>query len=200
MLILAYYLMFSTPNVGVSCLLGTFLLIGRQLEPRQHLNRVCFGLLMFEKLTKYLILTTICCLGISQIGAYSPVVAEEAKASSKAPERPYGYYINPICDAVKATDDQRKKILAISEELRPTIEPLKKKFVEKQAVFLSGMATGASAEDLLCAQRELGQIRGEINDQYLLMRLRVRKVLQPVQIAAYDDFIAKQGWSKKDQK
>ncbi len=152
---------------------------------------------MFDKLTKLLIIAGYACLFSGPLLIYQPVGADEAKKTSDGFEKPYGYYVNPILEAVKANDDQRKKITAIVEDLRPTIEPLRKKFREKQAVFLSGMTTGASAEDLLCAQRELSQIRGEINDQYLLMRLRIRKLLQPAQQIAYDDFLARQGWLKK---
>lgn len=162
---------------------------------------VRFGLLMFERVTKSFIVGMYLCLFIGLVVWNIPVGAGESKpASNDGFERPYGYYTPMILDAVKANEDQRKKITAIVEELRPTIEPLRKKFKEKQAVFLSGMGTGATAEDLLCAQRELGQIRGEINDQYLLMRLRVRKLLQPAQQELYDDFLAKQGWMRKTKK
>jgi len=150
---------------------------------------------MFERLSKSLVMAFSLCLFSGHLGLHLPVGANEAKSKADGFERPYGYYTNLILDAVNATDDQRKKIAAIVEELRPTIQPLRKKFKEKQTAFLSGMATGVSAEDLLCAQRELGQIRGEINDQYLLMRLRIRKLLQPAQLAAYDDFLAQQGWT-----
>lgn len=160
-----------------------------------------FGLLMFERVTKSLILGMYLCLFIGLVVWHMPVGAgEEKPQSNDGFERPYGYFTPFILEAVKANEDQKKKITAIVEELRPTIEPLRKKFKEKQTVFLSGMATGATAEDLLCAQRELGQIRGEINDQYLLMRLRVRKLLQPAQQELYDDFLAKQGWVKKPKK
>ena len=146
-----------------------------------------------------MIIAVYLCLFLGQVVGHIPVGADEAKPANDGFDKPYGYYTPFILNAVKATDDQRKKITAIVEELRPTIEPLRKKFKEKQAVFLGGMATGASAEDLLCAQRELGQIRGEINDQYLLLRLRVRKLLDPAQQNAYDDFLAKQGWVKKQK-
>ncbi|MCC7530545.1 MAG: hypothetical protein IT342_18620 [Candidatus Melainabacteria bacterium] len=152
---------------------------------------------MYDKLTKSLIIAFCLCLGAGQFGSRIPVGADEAKPANDGFDKPYGYYLKPILEAVKANDDQRKKITQIVEDLRPTIEPLRKKFREKQSMFLSGMAKGISAEDLLCAQSELGQIRGEINDQYLLMRLRVRKLLQPAQIVAYDDFLAHKGWIKK---
>ncbi|MBA3994045.1 MAG: hypothetical protein C0469_11010 [Cyanobacteria bacterium DS2.3.42] len=152
---------------------------------------------MNERVAKSLIIAFYLCLGLGQLGSFVPVGADEAKPANDGFDKPYGYYVNPILEAVKANDEQRKKITQIVEELRPTIEPLRKKFKEKQTAFLSGMATGASAEDLLVAQRELGRIRGEINDQYLLMRLRVRKVLQPSQLPAYDDFLAHKGWVKK---
>lgn len=182
-------------------LLGTFLLDGRHETYVYTKTResVRFRLLMYDRLTKSLIIAFYTCLGLGQLGSYIPVGAGEAKPASDGFDKPYGYYVKPILEAVKANEDQRKKITQIVEELRPTIEPLRKKFKEKQSAFLSGMAKGSSAEDLLCAQRELGQIRGEINDQYLLMRLRVRKLLQPAQIAAYDDFLARQGWLKKHE-
>lgn len=162
---------------------------------------VHFGLLMFERVTRHFIISMYSCLFIGLVVWHMPVGADPAKtATNDGSERPYGHFTPMILDTVKANDDQRRKITAIVEELRPTIEPLRKKFKEKQTVFLSGMASGASAEDLLCAQRELGQIRGEINDQYLLMRLRVRKLLQPAQQELYDDFLAKQGWMKKNKK
>lgn len=152
---------------------------------------------MNERVAKSLIIAFYTCLGLGQLGSFVPVGADEAKGANDGFDKPYGYYVNPILQAVKADDDQRKKITHVVEELRPIIEPLRKKFKAKQSAFLSGMATGASAEDLLVAQRELGQIRGEINDQYLLMRLRVRKLLQPSQLPAYDDFLAHKGWVKK---
>lgn len=180
-------------------LLGTFLMDGRHQTYVYTKTResVRFGLLMYDRLTKSLIISFYLCLGLGQMGSYIPVGADEAKPANDGFDKPYGFYVKPILEAVKANDDQRKKITQIVEELRPTIEPLRKKFKEKQAAFLSGMAKGSSAEDLLCAQRELGQIRSEINDQYLLMRLRVRKLLQPAQTYAYDDFLARQGWLKK---
>ncbi len=152
---------------------------------------------MSERFSKSLIIAVYLCLFLWQLVGHIPVGADEAKPANDGSEKPYGYYTPFILDAVKANEDQRKKITAIVEELRPTIEPLRKKFKEKQSVFLTGMSTGASAEDLLCAQRELGQIRGEINDHYLLMRLRVRKLLDPNQQNLYDDFLSKQGWIKK---
>lgn len=152
---------------------------------------------MSERIWKSLIIAAYLCLFLGQLVGRIPVGADEAKPANDGFEKSYGYYTPQILDAVKANQDQRKKITAIVDELRPTIEPLHKKFKEKQAVFLSGMATGASAEDLLCAQRELGQIRGEINDQYLLMRLRVRKLLDPNQQNLYADFLSRQGWMKK---
>jgi len=177
--------------------LGTFLLNGRLPVGTVSHIFILFGLLMFEKLTKFLIIAGYACLFSGPLLIHQPVGADETKKAADGFEKPYGYYVNPILEAVKANDEQRKKIVAIVEEMRPTIEPLRKKFKEKQITFLSGMTTGASAEDLLCAQRELGQIRGEINDQYLLMRLRIRKLLQPAQQVAYDEFLSRKGWIKK---
>ena len=153
---------------------------------------------MYKALTKFLIIAQCLGFGCGSIGSPIPALAtDESKPAEEKFDKPYGYHLNPILDAIKANSEQRKKITAILEEMRPMIEPLRVKFKEKQAVFLNGMATGASAEDLLCAQRELGQIRGEINDQYLLMRLRVRKLLNPTQIAPYEKYLAAQGWIKK---
>lgn len=155
---------------------------------------------MIERLSKSLIIALSLCVCSGNLGFHLPVGANETKAPEQGDEKPFGYYTTPILDAVNADENQRKKITAIVEELRPVIEPLKKKFKEKQSAFLGGMSSGATAEDLLTSQRELGRIRGEINDQYLLLRLRIRKVLQPQQMALYDDFLVKQGWRHKDQK
>ncbi len=72
-------------------------------------------------------------------------------------DKPYGYYVNPILQAVKANDDQRKKITQVVEELQiDDRADTRKKFKEKSnRHFCRGMAKGASAEDLLVAQREL---------------------------------------------
>ncbi len=52
--------------------------------------------------------------------------ADSKKTVADSTERPFGYHLQPILEAIKATPDQRKKISAIVEELRPTIEPLRK--------------------------------------------------------------------------
>jgi hypothetical protein len=62
--------------------------------------------------------------------------ADSKKAATDSTERPFGYHLQPILEAIKASPEQRKKITAIVEELRPTIEPLRKKFKEKQTSFL----------------------------------------------------------------
>lgn len=121
--------------------------------------------------------------------------ADSKKTVADSTERPFGYHLQPILEAIKATPDQRKKISAIVEELRPTIEPLRKKFKEKQTAFLNGMTKGVAAEDLLVAQSELGQIRSEMNAQYMIMRLKVRKLLQGDQITAYQKYMSSQGWT-----
>lgn len=121
--------------------------------------------------------------------------ADSKKAATDSTERPFGYHLQPILEAIKASPEQRKKITAIVEELRPTIEPLRKKFKEKQTSFLNGMTKGIAAEDLLASQSELGQIRSEMNAQYMVMRLKVRKLLEPDQITAYQKYMASQGWT-----
>ncbi len=60
---------------------------------------------------------------------------------------------------------------------------------------MNGMTKGVAAEDLLVAQSELGQIRSEMNAQYMIMRLKVRKLLQGDQITAYQKYMSSQGWT-----
>jgi hypothetical protein len=66
---------------------------------------------------------------------------------------------------------------------------------KNRLVSLNGMTKGIAAEDLLASQSELGQIRSEMNAQYMVMRLKVRKLLEPDQITAYQKYMASQGWT-----
>lgn len=125
--------------------------------------------------------------------------ASDRSASPPAPakadfNKPYGYHLGPILETIKATPEQKKAITAIMEEFRPKIEPMRAKFREARDIFLNGMMTGKSGEQIMSAQQEMERTRTAIGDEYMLMRLKVRKLLTPEQVPLYEEYRKKQGW------
>jgi hypothetical protein len=108
----------------------------------------------------------------------------------------FGSHLEPILKAIQASPDQRKQITEVFEDFRPKIQPLKAKYKEAQSQFLNAMVTGQSSEEIMLKQQDLNALYSRIVDQYCALHLRVRKVLTPNQIDAYEQYRAKQGWDK----
>lgn len=123
--------------------------------------------------------------------------AAPAAADKSDFSKPYGSHLGPILDTIKASPEQRKSITAIMEEFRPKIEPMRAKFREARDTFLNGMMTGKSGEQIMSAQQEMERTRTAIGDEYMVVRLRVRKLLTPEQIPLFEEYRKKQGWRSK---
>lgn len=118
-----------------------------------------------------------------------------ANAAAMANEK-FGTHLEPILKAIQATPDQRKQITEVFEDFRPKIQPLKAKFKDAQSQFLNAMVTGQSSEEIMLRQQDMNALYSRIVDQYCALHLRVRKLLTPNQIDAYEAYRAKQGWNK----
>jgi peptidoglycan hydrolase CwlO-like protein len=123
------------------------------------------------------------------------VTATPTNAASLANVK-FGSHLEPILKAIQATPDQSKQITEVFEDFRPKIQPLKAKYKEAQSQFLNAMVTGQSSEEIMLKQQDLNALYSRIVDQYCALHLRVRKVLTPNQIDAYEQYRAKQGWDK----
>jgi len=109
----------------------------------------------------------------------------------------YGSHLVPILQAIDATPDQRKQITDVVEEFRPKIQPMKSKYKEVQSEFLSAMMSGRAPEELMNKQEEMNELYSRIVNEYCLMNLRVRKLLNPSQFQKYEQYRKKQGWTDK---
>lgn len=118
-----------------------------------------------------------------------------AKDSNK-PYGPYGSHLEPILKTINATPDQRVKISAVVSEFKPKIEPSIAKYRETRDQFLQSMITGKASEDIMSKQDEMNQLSSQINNQYMMMNLKVRKLLKPEQVEPYENYRRKQGWVK----
>ncbi len=110
--------------------------------------------------------------------------------------KPYGSHLEPILKTINASPDQRDKISQVVNEFKPKIEPSLAKYREKRDQFLQSMISGKASEDIMCKQDEMNQLSSQINSQYMVMNLKVRKLLKPDQVEPYENYRKRQGWVK----
>ncbi len=135
----------------------------------------------------------------SQSVKASPADNASTPATATSANKPYGQYgshLEPILKTINASPDQRDKISAVVNEFKPKIEPSIVKYREKRDQFLQSMITGKASEDIMSKQDEMNQLSSQINNQYMVMNLKVRKLLKPDQIEPYENYRKKQGWVK----
>lgn len=150
---------------------------------------------------KQSLLIFIACLAVG-CGCSTPANAapdDNSSNSATAANKPYGQYgshLEPILKTINATPDQRDKISAVVNEFKPKIEPNLIKYHETRDQFLQCMFTGKSSEDIMSKQDEMNQLSSQINNQYMMMNLKVRKLLKPDQVEPYENYRRKQGWVK----
>lgn len=129
----------------------------------------------------------------------SPADNASASSSASAANKPYGQYgshLEPILKTINASPEQRDKISAVVNEFKPKIEPSIAKYHEKRDQFLQSMITGKASEDIMSKQDEMNQLSSQITSQYMVMNLKVRKLLKPDQVEPYENYRKKQGWVK----
>jgi len=142
-----------------------------------------------------------------------PACAQNAgKSTSSAPSaakvtpdaaigrQPYGFHFQQIMVRISATPPQRQQIEAIVEAHRPKIVPLKEEYRQKSEEFLSLICTGKSAEQVMSSQIQLNQLHNAITNEYYLMRLEIRRLLQPNQWEVFQTYVREQGWDKSGNK
>lgn len=112
-------------------------------------------------------------------------------------QKPYGYHLSPILDHIHANPAQREKITEIVSGYRSKIEPLRIIYKQKSQDFLSAVTKGLPSDLILSQQMQLGQLYSDINSQYCLMSLAVRRLLKPDQIVLYEEYRKTQGWVRK---
>jgi len=117
-------------------------------------------------------------------------------SSSNKPYGQYGSHLEPILKTINASPDQRVKISALVNEFKPKIEPSIVKYREKRDQFLQSMISGKASEDIMSKQDEMNQLSSQINSQYMVMNLKVRRLLTPDQVEPYENYRKKQGWVK----
>lgn len=135
----------------------------------------------------------------SQSGNASPGDNSSIPANANSANKPYGQYgshLEPILKTINASPDQRDKITAVVNEFKPKIEPSIVKYREKRDQFLQSMITGKASEDIMSKQDEMNQLSSQITSQYMVMNLKVRKLLKPDQVEPYENYRKKQGWVK----
>jgi len=136
----------------------------------------------------------------TQHSAVQPKVTENATVVSdtKQTEHRYsnkfGSHLEPILKEINASAKQRDTITKIVEEFKPQLEPLRKQYRDLREQFLRQMANGGSADELMNTQLEMSRVQTEISSNYLMMRLRVRKVLTEEQIPKFEEYRERQGW------
>lgn len=129
----------------------------------------------------------------------SPADNSSNPANASATNKPYSQYgshLEPILKTINASPDQRDKISAVVNEFKPKIEPSIAKYREKRDQFLQSMISGKASEDIMSKQDEMNQLSSQINSQYMVMNLKVRKLLKPDQVEPYENYRKKQGWVK----
>jgi hypothetical protein len=109
--------------------------------------------------------------------------------------RPYGYHLQPILDKINASQDQRVKITQVVVTYRSTIQPLRDQYREKQQDFIGSMISGSAAEMIMSKQVELGHLSSEITGKYCLMKLEIRRLLNPQQILQFESYGREHGWN-----
>ncbi|HEY9734315.1 MAG TPA: hypothetical protein V6C89_20555 [Drouetiella sp.] len=150
-----------------------------------------------------LLLVFLASLAVFQMGVLTADAApsdnSSVPSSVNSVNKPYGQYgshLEPILKTINATPDQRTKISALVNEFKPKIEPSIVKYRETRDQFLQCMITGKASEDIMSKQDEMNQLSSQINSQYMMMNLKVRKLLKPDQVEPYENYRRKQGWVK----
>jgi Spy/CpxP family protein refolding chaperone len=108
---------------------------------------------------------------------------------------PYGYHLKRILIKINARPPQQEKIGAIVESHRPKLEPLREEYRQKSEEFLTLICTGKPAEVVMSRQNELNQLHNEIINEYCLMRLEIRRLLDANQWELFQDYSRQQGWT-----
>lgn len=109
--------------------------------------------------------------------------------------RPYGYHLQPILEKIKASPEQREKIIVVVQSYRAKIQPLRDEYKLKRQEFVAVMTSGAPAETIMAKQVELSHLASEITNRYTLMRLDMRRVMNPQQILLFEDYARQHGWN-----
>jgi hypothetical protein len=109
--------------------------------------------------------------------------------------KPYGYHLQPILAKINANSTQRVKISQIVGSYRSSIQPLRDEYKEKQQDFIGSMMAGNTAESIMSKQVELGHLSSEITAKYCLMKLEIRRQLDPDQIRLFEDYGREHGWN-----
>lgn len=129
----------------------------------------------------------------------APVLAAGKAAGADKPglemTRPYGYHLEPILSKIQATSDQKVKITMVVMSYRSTIEPLREQYRTKQQQFIDSMLSGGAAETMMAQQVELGNLSNRISSKYCLMRLEIRRLLNPQQILEFESYGREHGWN-----
>ncbi|MBX9692526.1 MAG: hypothetical protein K2Z81_09085 [Cyanobacteria bacterium] len=124
----------------------------------------------------------------------------EDKNQSKVPDVPnrygraYGSHMEPILAKIEASNKQREEIKTIVEDFRPRIEPLRNEYTRIREKFLKELSSNDACDDLMNTQLELGNLDSSIRQEYLMMRLRIRNKLTPVQNKRMEEYRKQQGW------
>lgn len=108
---------------------------------------------------------------------------------------PYGFHLQQILVRINATPPQQQQIAAVVEAHRPKIEPLREEYRQKSEEFITLICTGKPAEIVMSRQTQLNQIHNEITNEYCLMRIEIRRLLQPEQWGLFQDYSRQQGWT-----
>jgi Spy/CpxP family protein refolding chaperone len=127
-------------------------------------------------------------------------IAPKATVDSGISRQPYGFHFQQIMLRISATPPQRQQIEAIVEAHRPKIAPLREEYRQKSDEFLSLICTGKPAEQVMSSQIQLNQLHNAITNEYYLMRLEIRRLLQPNQWEVFQAYIREQGWDKSANK
>lgn len=109
--------------------------------------------------------------------------------------KPYGYHLEPILQKIKATPDQRTKIVVVVQSYRSKIQPLRDEYKQRRQEFITVMTGGAAAETIMAKQVELSHLASDITSKYTLMRLEVRRIMTPQQILQFEDYARQHGWN-----
>jgi hypothetical protein len=107
---------------------------------------------------------------------------------------PYGYYLEPILEKIKATPDQRKRITKIVFSYKAKIQPLRDQYKQTKQEFWDGMLNGHPAETVMTKEIEMSHLESDIVSKYCLMRLEIRKNLKTDQIIVFEQYCRQQGW------
>gem|GEM_PF-1425022 len=171
-----------------------------------------FSLTLMKTVTLSLLLTTAFVAGLAvnaQTGAKKEAKNDDTKShttasltstltiSKRSSGVAFGAHLDPILKTVNATDDQKKSITSIVDEFKIRIVPLRKRHDELREEFLKALTSGDSGETIISTQSEFIRAQGDLNAQYLALRLKIAQVLTPEQNDKFKEYRSKQGWKAK---